>query len=186
MLACPVRTLPKHIAPLCCANLCCAALPCCSNGPEALKKHSGDQEVVEAAMEAGDIIQQVQQEQQVRAALGMLAGRLVCTVSSLFHMKMLIHQLASHPGTAMTPSSLQSAPLLTSRCQQCWMCLCPAFKRHRSTRALACSTHASVCCPHVAVHMCSGCTLHAGQQQQQQQQQRQRSCKRSLPRSVHA
>jgi hypothetical protein len=37
---------------------------CCSNGPEALKKYSGDQEVVEAAMEAGDIIQQVQQEQQ--------------------------------------------------------------------------------------------------------------------------
>lgn len=42
----------------------------CSNGPDALKNYSGDKDVVEAAMEAGDIIQQLQQEQQVSQQQG--------------------------------------------------------------------------------------------------------------------
>lgn len=47
-----------------------ALMDMASNGPEALKKYSGDQEVVEAAMEAGDIIQKVQQEQEQQASSG--------------------------------------------------------------------------------------------------------------------
>jgi hypothetical protein len=33
----------------------------CSNGADALKQYEGDKEVIEAAMEAGDILQQLQQ-----------------------------------------------------------------------------------------------------------------------------
>eukprot|EP00775_Hariotina_reticulata_P005093 gene5093-5334_t len=38
-------------------------------GPEALKQYEGDKDVLEAAMEAGTIIQQMQQEKEVQAAL---------------------------------------------------------------------------------------------------------------------
>ncbi|KAF8069370.1 TIC40 [Scenedesmus sp. PABB004] len=44
-----------------------ALMDLASNGPDALKKYSGDQEVVEAAMEAGDIITAMQQEQEQQA-----------------------------------------------------------------------------------------------------------------------
>jgi hypothetical protein len=38
--------------------VCC----CCSNGADALKKYQGDKDIVEAAMEAGQILQQLQQQ----------------------------------------------------------------------------------------------------------------------------
>lgn len=51
--------------PWLCLSGCCVLLSC-SNGPEALKKYEGDKDIIEAAMEAGDIIQQMQQEQASR------------------------------------------------------------------------------------------------------------------------
>lgn len=45
------------------AVLCGLCLtPLCSNGADALKKYEGDKDIVEAAMEAGDILQQLQHE----------------------------------------------------------------------------------------------------------------------------
>jgi len=47
---------------------------CCSNGADALKKYEGDKDIIEAAMEAGDILQQLQQE-GVRASQHAHYGR---------------------------------------------------------------------------------------------------------------
>eukprot|EP00878_Enallax_costatus_P024991 GHUV01026707.1.p1 GENE.GHUV01026707.1~~GHUV01026707.1.p1 ORF type:complete len:385 (+),score=94.03 GHUV01026707.1:234-1388(+) len=44
-----------------------ALMDMASHGPEALKKYESDKDIVEAAMEAGDIIQQMQQEQDNKA-----------------------------------------------------------------------------------------------------------------------
>jgi activator of HSP90 ATPase len=41
-----------------------------SNGPDAMKKYSGDKEVVEAAMEAGDIIAHMQQQASANGSGG--------------------------------------------------------------------------------------------------------------------
>jgi hypothetical protein len=40
--------------------MCAVLLVCCSNGADALKKYQGDKDIVEAAMEAGQILQQLQ------------------------------------------------------------------------------------------------------------------------------
>jgi hypothetical protein len=78
--------------------MCVLRVWCCSNGPDALKKYSGDQEVVEAAMEAGDIIQQVQQEQQqVRThwlshkSVNSSAAKMCCHVQGEKHIAQRTH-----------------------------------------------------------------------------------------------
>lgn len=50
---------------VCCPQPCCAVACCsliCSNGADALKKYEGDKDMVEAAMEAGEILQQLHTE----------------------------------------------------------------------------------------------------------------------------
>lgn len=57
---------------------------CRSNGADALKKYEGDKDIIEAAMEAGDILQQLQQE-RVRATQPAHCGhqhrQLLCIVT---------------------------------------------------------------------------------------------------------
>lgn len=43
------------------ARVAPARAPACSNGADALKKYEGDKEIIEAAMEAGDILQELQE-----------------------------------------------------------------------------------------------------------------------------
>lgn len=50
----------NNLALLCYAVLCCG-VPC-SNGAGALKKYQGDKDIIEAAMETGQILQQLQQQ----------------------------------------------------------------------------------------------------------------------------
>lgn len=59
-----------HIeAAMCCAEMSCGVPGCalppwcaCSNGADALKKYQGDKDIVEAAMEAGQVLQQLQEK----------------------------------------------------------------------------------------------------------------------------